>query len=111
MKQFIKILFIAMFVLPLQVNADNLKNDILPMRERAKVRDALLIDRFKTVLPEIMRRNNIDMWLIIAREYNEDPVIRTMLPAVWLNARRRTMLVVFDPGNNQPLETLSLIHI
>ena len=108
MKQFIKILFIAIFVLPLQVNADDLKNDILPMRERAKVRDALLIDRFKTVLPEIMRRNNIDMWLIIAREYNEDPVIRTMLPAIWLNARRRTMLVVFDPGNDQPLETYAV---
>ncbi len=44
------------------------------------------------------------MWIIIAREYNEDPIIRTMLPATWLNARRRTILVVFDPGNKQPLE-------
>jgi len=62
------------------------------MRERAPVRDALLKDRFDTVLPEIMARNNLDMWIIIAREYNEDPVIRTMLPATWLNARRRTIL-------------------
>ena len=88
--------------------ADNLKSDILPMRERAQVRDALLKDRFETVLPEIMRRNKMDMWLIIAREYNEDPVIRTMLPATWLNARRRTILVVFDPGHNQPLETYAV---
>lgn len=86
----------------------NLKDDILPMRERATVRDALLKDRFETVLPEIMRRNDMDMWLIIAREYNEDPVIRTMLPATWLNARRRTVLVVFDPGQNKPLETFAV---
>ncbi len=86
----------------------NLKDDILPMRERATVRDALLKDRFETVLPEIMRRNDMDMWLIIAREYNEDPVIRTMLPATWLNARRRPVLVVFDPGQNKPLETFAV---
>ena len=83
---------------------DQIKNQILPMRERAELRNQILKDRFKTVLPEIMRRNNIDMWIIIAREYNEDPVIRTMLPATWLNARRRTILVVHDPGNNKSLE-------
>ena len=83
---------------------DQIKNQILPMRERAELRNQILKDRFKTVLPDIMRRNNIDMWIIIAREYNEDPVIRTMLPATWLNARRRTILVVHDPGNNKSLE-------
>ena len=53
----------------------------------------ILKDRFKTVLPDIMRRNNIDMWIIIAREYNEDPVVKTLLPPTWLHARRRTILV------------------
>ena len=74
------------------------------MKERALLRNKILKDRFSTVLPQIMRRNKIDMWIIIAREYNEDPVIRTMLPATWLNARRRTILVVHDPGNNKSLE-------
>jgi hypothetical protein len=108
MKQFNKLLLASFFILPLQLFGDELAKDILPMRERAKVRDALLKDRFETVLPEIMRRNNMDMWLIIAREYNEDPVIKTMLPATWLNARRRTILVIFDPGNKKPLETYAV---
>ncbi|MBT7525622.1 MAG: Xaa-Pro aminopeptidase, partial [Candidatus Marinimicrobia bacterium] len=108
MKQFNKFLMISFFLIPFQLFADELSEDILPMRDRAKVRDALLKDRFRTVLPKVMRRNNMDMWLIIAREYNEDPVIRTMLPATWLNARRRTVLVVFDPGNNKPLETYAV---
>ena len=108
MKQFNKLLLASFFLIPFQLFADDLKSDVLSMRERAKVRDTLLKDRFESVLPNIMRRNNIDMWLIIAREYNEDPVIRTMLPATWLNARRRTVLVVFDPGNNKPLETYAV---
>ena len=78
MKQFNKFLMISFFLIPFQLFADELSEDILPMRDRAKVRDALLKDRFRTVLPKVMRRNNMDMWLIIAREYNEDPVIRTM---------------------------------
>ena len=103
-----KYLLIIIFLISFPQGGQNLKDGILPMRERAAIRDALLKDRFETVLPKIMQRNNMDMWLIIAREYNEDPVIRTMLPATWLNARRRTVLVVFDPGQNKPLETYAV---
>ena len=81
---------------------------VLSMKERAEVRDRWLKDRVETVLPDLLRREKIDMWLIIAREYNEDPVIRTMLPGTWLNARRRTILVIYDPGKNKPLETLAV---
>ena len=108
MQKIIKGLLFILFILPASTFADDLKNSILSMRERAEVRNALLKDRFQTVLPQIMKRNNMDMWIIIAREYNEDPVIRTMLPATWLNARRRTILVINDPGNEQPLETYAI---
>ena len=100
--------FLFIFLISSVLVADNLMSNILSMRERAPVRDALLKDRFDTVLPEIMARNNLDMWIIIAREYNEDPVIRTMLPATWLNARRRTILVIHNPGDGQPLETYAV---
>ena len=81
---------------------------ILPMRDRAQVIDNILKDRVETILPDIMRKAGIDMWVIISREYNEDPVIRTMLPATWLNARRRTILVVYDRGLEEGLETLAV---
>ncbi len=81
---------------------------ILPMRERAGVIDRWLELRVQTVLPELMRRTGIDMWIIISREYNEDPVIRTMLPATWQSARRRTILMIHDPGGEAPLETLAI---
>jgi len=71
---------------------------ILDMQKRAEVQNNWLNYRLDNVIPELMRRENIDMWIIIAREYNEDPVIKTMLPATWQSARRRTILVFFDDG-------------
>lgn len=78
---------------------------ILDLKQQGEVRDAWLTERMETVLPEIMRRSEIDMWILIAREYNEDPVLKTMLPSNWLSARRTTMLVVYDDG--EKLETLA----
>jgi Xaa-Pro aminopeptidase len=66
----------------------------LPLREQADVRDRWLTQRLLDVLPGLMDRTDIDLWLVIGREYNEDPVLATLLPATWLSARRRTMLVL-----------------
>lgn len=75
---------------------------VLPERERATMVNRILKERFETVLPNLMYRTGIDLWVIIAREYNEDPVMRTMLPAEWLNARRRTILVFsYDEDKNK----------
>ncbi|WP_420454625.1 M24 family metallopeptidase [Rubrivirga sp.] len=71
---------------------------VLPMRERAEVQDRWLAERLDTVVPALMRREGVDLWIVAAREYNEDPVIETMLPATWLAARRRTVLVFWDDG-------------
>ena len=81
---------------------------ILPMRERAKVIDEIIDERIETVLPGLMERTGIDMWVIISREYNEDPVLKTFLPSTWQTARRRTILLIYNPGNGEPLETLAV---
>ena len=71
---------------------------ILSLRDRADTRDAWLEERLEKVIPGIMRSEGIDTWIILAREYNEDPVIESMLPATWMAARRRTILVFHDDG-------------
>jgi hypothetical protein len=81
---------------------------ILPLREQARVVDAWLEARMASVIPEIMRREGVDVWIIAAREYNEDPVIETMLPATWMAARRRTVLMLHDRGSGQPVERLAV---
>ena len=74
-------------VLSLQAQA------VLPLKERAKVMESIQEERFTTLLPQLMEAHQIDAWVLITREYNEDPVVKTMLPPTWLNARRRTILV------------------
>lgn len=68
---------------------------ILSLKEQSRVVDELLADRLNNLLPVLMKEEGIDMWVVISREYNEDPVIRTMLPATWISARRRTILAFY----------------
>lgn len=72
---------------------------ILSLADRAETQDAWLKQRLDTIIPHLMRRDGVDMWILIAREYHEDPVAKTMLPATWLSARRRTVLIFHDRGD------------
>lgn len=81
---------------------------ILPLRERAHIEDAWLKRRLETVVPALMREHGFDMWVMIAREYLEDPVVDTMLDAESMHARRRTILIFFDPGGGKPVERLTV---
>lgn len=81
---------------------------VIPMREQAKVIDEILADRFNNLLPVLMERNGIDMWIVISREYNEDPVIRTMLPSTWISARRRTIIVFYNNPEKKVFEKLAI---
>ncbi|MCY3781717.1 MAG: M24 family metallopeptidase [Chloroflexi bacterium] len=71
----------------------NPSNEILPLREQAKIRDNWLKTRLDSIIPQLLEREDMDMWLVICREYNEDPVLMSLLPAESMSARRRTILV------------------
>jgi hypothetical protein len=101
------LLFAAMLLLPLIV-VQAQHPHILTQREQAAVIDQRLEDRIKNVLPGLMDRAGIDMWVIISREYNEDPVIKTFLPATWHAARRRTMLVLYKAEGASEVETIAV---
>jgi Xaa-Pro aminopeptidase len=87
--------------------ADLLRQEIQPLRIRADIRNTWLRERLHTILPELMVREGFDMWLVIAREYNEDPVIMTLLPEPSMAARRRTILV-FTRRADGTIERLSI---
>jgi len=73
--------------------AGDLRAKILPLRQRAEVRNRWLRERLESYLPDLMKREGFDMWVVSAREYNEDPVMMTMLPEPYMFARRRTILL------------------
>ncbi|MBO6881774.1 M24 family metallopeptidase [Winogradskyella sp.] len=98
--------FLFVFILIFSINLD--AQQILPERQRAEVVDDILKDRFDNLLPKLMDDTGFDMWILISREYNEDPVLKTMLPAAWLNARRRTILVFYRDKENNTIEKLAV---
>ncbi|MEL6239190.1 MAG: hypothetical protein AAFQ90_11450 [Pseudomonadota bacterium] len=83
-------------------------SEIIPLRERAAVIDTVLELRLDTLIPQIMREEGVDMWLHMSREYFEDPVTASMLNATSMHARRRTILIFFDPGGAKPVERLTV---
>ena len=75
---------------------------ILPLKDRVRAIEEIQKDRLENLLPQLMEREKIDCWVIITREYNEDPIIKSLLPPTWLNARRRTILVfTLDESSNK----------
>ena len=100
-----KIINLILFLLiTVQINAQ----DILSLKERARVIEEIQKDRFDNLLPKLMDESGIDMWIIITREYNEDPVIKTLLPPTWLNARRRTILAFHYDKKSKDLEKVAI---
>ena len=98
----ILILFTALFIT--NINAQ----DILPLKERAAFVNKLQKERLNKLLPQLMEKTDIDMWVLIAREYNEDPIIKTMLPPTWLNARRTTILVFSLDKKTKKFESVAI---
>jgi len=82
---------------------------VLPLREATRIENDWLQRRLTTILPEIMRREGIDLWIVTTREYAEDPVVMSLLPAPMLSARRRTVLVFHAPEHG-PFEALAIAN-
>ena len=66
---------------------------VLSPRQRVAVENQLLTERLDKLLPQLMAESELDMWLVINREYAEDPVYFTLVPQPTFAARRTTMLV------------------
>ncbi|MDH5381944.1 MAG: aminopeptidase P family protein [Cyclobacteriaceae bacterium] len=104
-------LFLTFLILTLSLTLNlslSAQSNILSMRERAGFIDNILEKRVADIVPGLMEREGIDMWVIISREYNEDPVIKTFLPSTWLSARRRTILVFNYDKNTKKMESLAV---
>jgi hypothetical protein len=104
---FVIFLAAGLFLPAQDIAGVNDHKNILPMRERAKVVDEWLKWRLENILPALMRREGIDMWLVICREYNEDPVYLTMVPEEHMSARRTSILMFHDLGLDKGVDRLS----
>lgn len=84
------------------------------LRAQADEQQHWLDARMKTVLPALMKKYDVDMWVVPMREYNEDPVFSSLVSPTTFAARRRTIYLFFDPcaaarsGCTKPVERLAM---
>jgi Xaa-Pro aminopeptidase len=78
------------------------------LREQAAIRQQWLRQRMEAVLPALMRKHGVDMWVVPMSEYNEDPVFSSIVSPTTFAARRRTIYVFFDRGPPAGVERLAL---
>jgi hypothetical protein len=78
------------------------------LREQARIQQEWLGLRLERELPRLMRQNGVAMWVVDCREYNEDPVFKSLVSPTVFSARRRTILVFFDRGDEKGIERLAL---
>lgn len=77
---------------------------VLGLKDQAAICDGWLKVKLDKVLPELMRREKIDLWLVLCEEYNEDPVYLSLVPFAGLSARRLSLLVFYDRGGGRGVE-------
>ncbi len=66
---------------------------VLALRDRPPVENRFLEERLESLLPALMDEAGLDMWLVLNREYAEDPIYFSLVPQPTFAARRTTMLV------------------
>lgn len=66
------------------------------LRDQAHVQQEWLKQRLETVLPALMKKHAVDLWVIPMREYMEDPTFSSLVSPTTFFARRRTIYVFFD---------------
>jgi Xaa-Pro aminopeptidase len=101
-------LAIAISLLAANSTAADSPKPLPSLREQADIQQQWLKLRLDRVLPRLMRRHGVAMWLVICREYNEDPAFFSLVSPTVFAARRRTIYVFFDRGEEKGIERLAL---
>jgi hypothetical protein len=89
-------LLLAALALPAAGFAQQPERPFGTLREQAALRQRWLERRMTTVLPALMRKHGVEMWVVPMREYNEDPVFSSIVAPTTFAARRRTIYLFHD---------------
>jgi hypothetical protein len=92
-------LILCIFLLA-PITADAQSRPFGTLREQADIQQRWLAERMTTVLPAIMKKYDVDMWVIPMREYNEDPTFTSLVSPTTFAARRRTIYVFAMKGDS-----------
>lgn len=84
------------------------KAGLLPLKSQAALSTQILRDRLESVLPEAMEKSGLDFWLIAAKEYNEDPIMKTLFTWDMPNSRRLSALAFHYDRSSGSVRRMSI---
>lgn len=67
---------------------------MLSFIKQNQIKDEILRERLDTVLPQVMKECGVEAWIVLSKEYNEDPMFHALTPTLFPTARRITILVL-----------------
>lgn len=80
---------------------------LLSQREQMDVRERWLKKRLDTMLLPMMKRREIDMWIVVNEEFHSDPVTPSIVPPMPI-VGRRDLFIFIDRGER--LERIALVR-
>ena len=81
---------------------------LLTVREQQEVREGWLKKRLDTLLLPMMRRQKIDMWIVVNEEFHPDPVTAYIAPPL-VYVGRRDFFIFSDRGGDK-LDRVALVR-
>jgi hypothetical protein len=108
MRRHMRWIALALVTGALPAGAAEMPPPLPDLREQDATLQEWLELRLERVLPSLMRRHGVAMWVVVCREYNEDPVFFSLVSPSTMSARRRTILVFHDRGPEEGVERLAL---
>ena len=63
------------------------------VKQQYELQERILKERLIHLMPRLMRECGVEMWVVLSREYNEDPLFSTLVPPLVKNAGRTSCLV------------------
>ena len=113
------IVFVTLWLSGLSAQTEDYKQGIeiaetpavLSHRDRVEPVNRIVKHRLDHLLPRLMKESDLDMWLVINREYGEDALFYTLVPEPTFAARRTTLLVFAKKGNTVERFSVSRYNI
>lgn len=88
----------------MNIQSSNRLNNIFSLKKQEEIRDGWLAERLDTILKEAMTKADIPMWVVISKEYNEDPVVETITPCAHDTSGRLSIFVYYHNEETDAVE-------
>lgn len=80
---------------------------LLTPLEQMDVREGWLTKRLETLLPQMMKRHGLDMWIVVNEEFKSDPVTEHIVPPIPI-VGRRDLFIFIDRGDR--VERIAMVR-